>query len=170
MMHGRDWHGENVAGWFASEKYDGVRAYWDGQNLWTRGGHIIAAPGWLTSALPSGIHLDGELWAGYGTLETARLAAQNGLFTRSCRFIVHDVPAIAGDWSQRLRAAWAYASDLVLPAETFPSRTHAEIRAAYARVRRRGGEGLVLRRPDCHAYLPGRSTDILKVKHDWQLF
>lgn len=31
-------------GWWISEKYDGVRAHWDGKRLWTRGGNPISAP------------------------------------------------------------------------------------------------------------------------------
>ena len=31
-----------LADYWVSEKYDGVRAYWDGQQLWTRHGHRIA--------------------------------------------------------------------------------------------------------------------------------
>src|SRR5689334_7523706 len=46
-----------------SEKMDGIRAYWDGQKLWTRQGLEVIAPE-ITSALPSDIKLDGELWMG----------------------------------------------------------------------------------------------------------
>lgn len=170
MMHGRDWHGENVAGWHLSEKYDGIRTYWDGAQLWTRGGCVVAAPEWFTAALPRGVHLDGELWAGYETLETARQAAQLGRFTRECRFVVHDVPAIAGNWLNRMAAAARFVSDVVLCAEVFDSSTRARVRKAYCTVRRRGGEGLVARDPATYAYLPNRSAAILKIKHDWQVF
>ena len=30
--------------YWVSEKYDGVRGYWDGKQLWTRGGEPISAP------------------------------------------------------------------------------------------------------------------------------
>src|SRR5689334_20394557 len=30
MQHGRPWRGEDVSGWFACEKLDGCRGYWDG--------------------------------------------------------------------------------------------------------------------------------------------
>ena len=35
--------GMPLADYWVSEKYDGVRGYWDGQQLWTRGGERIAA-------------------------------------------------------------------------------------------------------------------------------
>src|SRR5437660_1580187 len=28
-------------GWWMSEKYDGVRGYWDGRKLWSRNGNLI---------------------------------------------------------------------------------------------------------------------------------
>ena len=44
MMHGRDWHGEDLAGWYLSEKLHGCRAYWDGAVLWSRGDLAIGIP------------------------------------------------------------------------------------------------------------------------------
>jgi DNA ligase-1 len=42
-------------------KFDGVRAYWDSENLISRKGEAIMAPDWFLSILPK-IPLDGELW------------------------------------------------------------------------------------------------------------
>ena len=44
-----------------SEKLDGIRAYWDGKNLISRGGKIIHAPQWFTKGCPP-FEIDGELW------------------------------------------------------------------------------------------------------------
>ena len=38
-------------GWWISEKYDGMRGFWDGKALWTRGGKAIAAPAAAVAAL-----------------------------------------------------------------------------------------------------------------------
>jgi len=167
MMHGRDWIGENIAGWHVSEKYDGCRAYWDGKAMWTRFGSIVALPEWLERELPAGVPVDGEIWAGYDSFKVAQAAVQRGEFTRACRFMVHDMPMMAGDWLARMSAAWAFASDVVIPAEVFPSRTRGQIKDAFCKVKRRGGEGLVARNPRSLAYLPNRSRDILKIKCDW---
>ena len=51
-------------GWWISEKYDGMRGFWDGKALWTRGGKPIHAPEYFLAELPEGIALDGELWLG----------------------------------------------------------------------------------------------------------
>ncbi len=53
--------GNNIRGWWISEKFDGVRAFWKGRRLITRQVHPIHAPSWVTELLP-GQALDGELW------------------------------------------------------------------------------------------------------------
>ena len=53
---------QNVSGWLASEKFDGVRAYWDGENLLSRQGKKLNAPLSFTKNFPK-FALDGELYA-----------------------------------------------------------------------------------------------------------
>ena len=65
-MHGYDWSGQDVAGWWASEKLDGWRALWTGSRLLARSGEDLGAPGWWTAGLP-GRAMDCELWAGHCT-------------------------------------------------------------------------------------------------------
>ena len=50
-------------GWLLSEKLDGVRAYWDGADFYSRNGNAFPAPAWFKQGLPA-TPLDGELWAG----------------------------------------------------------------------------------------------------------
>ena len=80
----------HITGWFASEKLDGVRCFWDGgisrghdknnvpwancskdqryikipkaTGLWSRYGHPIQAPDWFLDQLPKEQALDGELY------------------------------------------------------------------------------------------------------------
>src|SRR5437879_3286425 len=49
------------AGWWMSEKLDGVRAYWDGKQFLSRLGNRYHAPDWFVEGLPD-VPLDGELW------------------------------------------------------------------------------------------------------------
>ena len=51
----------DLAGWWMSEKLDGVRAYWDGKQFLSRLGNIYHAPDWFVAGLPN-VPLDGELW------------------------------------------------------------------------------------------------------------
>ena len=160
MMHGSDFAGQDVAGWWCSEKFDGCRAYWDGSRLWSRGGHVIKAPAWFTEGLP-GWPLDCELWAGYGDRQTARLACQYGRFTRACRLWVFDCPQATGDWAARIGTApcTGYAAAVAFEV----CRGRQDMAAQLQAVLAKGGEGLVLRKPGC-AYQIGRVNTMLKVK------
>ena len=63
MQHGQNYEGENVNGWWVSEKYKGCRLYWDGSNMWSRGGINVNIPSEWKEQLPD-ISLDGELYDG----------------------------------------------------------------------------------------------------------
>ena len=54
--------------YWVSEKYDGVRAYWNGNQLISRQGHTYSAPAWFTKDFPHEA-LDGELWLQRGQFE-----------------------------------------------------------------------------------------------------
>ena len=60
--------GIDVSQYLVSEKYDGVRALWDGKALHTRAGRLIAAPAWFTKGFPK-TALDGELWLARGKFD-----------------------------------------------------------------------------------------------------
>jgi ATP-dependent DNA ligase len=57
------WDNESMepSGWYMTEKYDGVRLYWDGNEMHTRQGKIVRIPDFWRRQLPK-IDLDGELW------------------------------------------------------------------------------------------------------------
>nr|CDI52660.1 related to DNA ligase [Melanopsichium pennsylvanicum 4] len=55
--------------WWISEKLDGVRAFWDGQRLYSRQKIEWNAPPWWKNRLPKDITLDGELWMKRGTFD-----------------------------------------------------------------------------------------------------
>jgi hypothetical protein len=61
---------------FVSEKYDGVRALWDGRVLRHRSGRAVSAPPSFIASLPA-VPLDGELWLGRGRFDalSARVGA-----------------------------------------------------------------------------------------------
>jgi DNA ligase-1 len=48
-------------GWFMTEKFDGMRLFWDGSQFFTRQGKKVMAPESVISQLPK-VALDGELW------------------------------------------------------------------------------------------------------------
>ena len=40
----KEWQGQDPSGMLMSEKLDGMRCFWDGQNMLTRNGNVISAP------------------------------------------------------------------------------------------------------------------------------
>lgn len=49
-------------GWYMSEKLDGVRCFWNGNNFYSRAGNPFYPPSYFKEALPKDFQLDGELW------------------------------------------------------------------------------------------------------------
>ena len=53
----------DLAGWWMSEKLDGIRGYWNGREPVSRSGHGFATPPGFTANFPA-VPLDGALWSG----------------------------------------------------------------------------------------------------------
>lgn len=162
-------HETDLAGWWMSEKLDGVRAYWDGERFVSRLGNPYLAPAWFTAGFPK-TPLDGELWldrkAFQRTVSVVR-RQDRGDAWREIKFLVFDAPAHGGDFEARVdhyQRAVAAAGSAHLHAHAHERcRGVDHLRAELARVEALGGEGLMLRRPGS-AYEVGRSMTLLKVK------
>jgi DNA ligase-1 len=156
-------------GWWMSEKYDGLRGYWDGQKLWTRNGNLIHAPDYFLAELPPGVPLDGELWIDHGKFEqTVSIVRSETPDDRwkTIRYMVFDAPQARGNFEKRmefLRATVSEQNRFVRAVAQERCRGIAHLLAERDRVVREGGEGLMLRQPDS-AYEPRRSPTLLKVK------
>ncbi|MGJ7496233.1 DNA ligase [Variovorax sp. RT4R15] len=162
--------GMPLEGYWVSEKYDGVRGYWDGQQLWTRGGERVLAPAWFTAPLPA-TPLDGELWAGRGrfnlAVSTVRSQTPSDAAWREMRFMVFDLPAQPGDFDTRLTALKKLLpttqAPWVLPVAQQRATTHADLQALLDKTIKLGGEGLMLHRGGS-LYRGERNADLLKFK------
>jgi len=162
--------GPDLTHYWVSEKYDGVRGYWDGHRLLTRGGSVINAPDWFTVNFPD-TPLDGELWTDYG--EFARVSGivrTDDPVERDWRDIsyrVFDLPAHKGGFDTRVPAIRktvdAIGHAWVVAIRQFHVADAAALDRAFAAVLERGGEGLMLHRGGAE-YHPGRSDDLLKLK------
>ncbi len=160
----------DLSRYWVSEKYDGVRAYWDGSKLLTRAGNVIHAPAWFTRGWPD-TPLDGELWAGRGKFErvtaTVRDLDPDEDAWRNIRFMVFDLPAHGGPFGQRLVALHALLASLRIEWLHAVAQSRIETEDALeqrlASITAAGGEGLMLHRDDS-LYRAERSDDLLKVK------
>ena len=156
--------------YWVSEKYDGVRGFWDGRTLRTRGGETVQAPAWFTAGWPE-VPMDGELWAGRGRFShaqsTTRQQQPGDVAWRQIRFMVFDLPGDKGTFDQRLPALNALVESLGQPwVQAVPQRrvaNDAALQALLHRTVRAGGEGLMLHR-GVSLYRAGRSDDLIKVK------
>lgn len=159
-----------VQAYWLSEKYDGLRGYWDGQRLLTRGGQTVQAPSWFTVGWPA-VPMDGELWAGRGRFEqalsTVRQQTPNDEAWRDIRFMVFDLPAHPGPFTQRISAYQQLVAQLGQPwVQAVPQERvshHADLMKRLDGMVRDGGEGLMLHHGEA-LYRAVRSDDLLKVK------
>lgn len=170
--------GLEVSDYWVSEKLDGVRGYWDGQQLLTRQGYRIDAPDWFIAPLPKQ-SLDGELWIGRGQFDTVSGLIRSSAGGdnkgrdnrwRQVKFMLFDLPQAPGAFSQRLRRLRGIVDEVDRDwVQMVPQRQMASDTALMAwldRVVAGGGEGLMLHHVDA-IYKQGRSTDLLKLKQ-WQ--
>lgn len=160
---------DDPTGWWLSEKYDGVRGYWDGERLWTRGGEMLALPDTLRAQLPP-FPVDGELWAGRGRFEETAATvrdAQPGPGWSALHYRVFDAPAQAGPFEARMAvfAAWLaeHPAPQVVAVEQVQCQGRRHLRDFLAAVEQGGGEGVMLRAPGS-PYQSGRSPHLRKLK------
>ena len=162
--------GADPAGYWVSEKLDGVRALWDGQLLRFRSGRPMAAPPWFTASLPPNA-LDGELWLGRGTFDrlsaTVRRDTPVEAQWREVKYQLFDLPGDGGTFSERLLKMKAVLA--LRPAPFVQALTQFRVANASAleqklwQIVQSGGEGLMLHHGDA-LWQAGRSESLHKLK------
>ena len=162
--------GMDLTDYWVSEKYDGVRGYWDGQQLLTRGGERVMAPAWCTAGWPQ-VPMDGELWAGRGkfanAVSTVRQQTPDENAWRALKFMVFDLPGQGGAFTERMPEIEKRVRQINQPwVKAVAQRKvadHASLQRLLAKMVRDGGEGLMLHR-GTSLYKGQRSDDLIKVK------
>ncbi|MBI1763136.1 MAG: DNA ligase [Acidobacteria bacterium] len=156
--------------YLVSEKYDGVRALWDGKALRSRAGNVFAAPAWFVAKLPQR-SLDGELWIGRGQFEKLSGAVRKTTPLdeewRQIKYMIFELPDTPGTFAERyeqIKRIVAAANFAQLVAvEQFRLPDNAALKRKLAEIVRAGGEGLMLHRADA-PYVTGRNDALLKLK------
>ncbi|MDZ7759266.1 MAG: DNA ligase [Desulfovermiculus sp.] len=160
---------EDISGWYMSEKLDGIRGYWDGENLLTRSGRTIHAPGWFTHDFPE-FELDGELWAGRGNFHLVQktvLDTEPSSDWKRISYNIFEVPHAPGDFSARLKKAKEWFGDhncahvRVIPQITCLGHKH--LQRFLQKIEAQKGEGVIVKDPQ-KSYSGCTSAHVLKVK------
>ncbi len=162
--------GRSPQGFRVSEKFDGVRAVWDGQVLRFRSGRVMAAPVWFLSALPQ-VALDGELWIGRGAFDrlsgVVRQAEPDDAAWRAVKYLVFDAPGHAAPFAERvdfIQSTLAQAQQpWLMPVAQREMKDGRALQALLQHTVRQGGEGLMLHRADA-LWQPGRTDALFKLK------
>lgn len=162
--------GVDVTKYLISEKYDGVRALWDGKQLISRQGNKINAPNWFTKNLPN-VALDGELWLARGTFDALSGALRKDQPIEAewqhISYQIFELPNAPGTFETRAKRIVEVVKQANLPhlkaVHQFRLKDEAALKLRLKQVVNNGGEGLMLHRADA-LYTTGRSDDLLKLK------
>jgi DNA ligase-1 len=166
--------GRSPQGFLVSEKFDGVRALWDGQVLRFRSGRLIAAPAWFLSALPR-MALDGELWLERGAFDrlsgVVRQAEPDDEAWRAVKYLVFDAPGHQAPFVDRVASVQSSLARAqhpwLLPVVQHEVKDARALQTLLQDTVGQGGEGLMLHRSDAR-WQPGRTDALFKLKpeHD----
>ena len=163
----------DVAKYLVSEKYDGVRAVWDGKVLRFRSGREVPAPAWFIAKLPPN-PLDGELW-----LARRKFDELSGIVRKTVaiddewkrvNYMIFEMPDTEGKLGTfeqryvRIREVVASTNWPQLRAvEQTRVSDRAELKRRFDAIVKGGAEGLMLHLADA-PYVTGRSDVLLKLK------
>lgn len=161
---------QNVSGWLASEKLDGVRAYWDGENLLSRQGKKLNTPLSFTKNFPK-FALDGELYAKELKFEEIQASVMDKLPDEKAwnrlKFHIFDVPEASGGLPRRLEVLAKFLknepNDNLIIIKQIKMRDNAHFLKFAESIIAKGGEGAVVREPNA-PYERKRSKNALKFK------
>jgi DNA ligase-1 len=159
----------NVKDYFVSEKYDGIRAIWNGKVLKTRAGNKIYAPDWFTAKLPD-LWLDGELWSARGEFEfissTVR-KKQADLNWHKIKYMVFDAPDKNKPFHLRYQNYKQQIQSLalkhVIAVKQFEISNNEGLNHILDGYVAKGAEGLILHYKNA-IFRSGRSNHLIKLK------
>lgn len=120
---------EPPIGWYISEKYDGIRAIWDGEKFISRGQKVFTyVPDYFIELMPPGIALDGEMWISrnnfkevsrISTLKIGKSRSQKEIDkiwkgtndNNSVKYMVYDLPNSTQPFETRIKLLEQIISD-----------------------------------------------------------
>lgn len=158
---------QNITGWYASEKLDGVRGIWSGKRFHFRSGKIIDVPENFLKNFPN-FPLDGEFWIGRGEFDrVSSIVRSQKANWDGVTYNIFDIPIKDIRFQKRIEKAkkWfeKYPNPNVKIIEQTPLKNKKHLEELLKKVESYGGEGVMVRDPNSF-FESGRSSTILKVK------
>ncbi len=160
----------NPTQYLVSEKFDGVRAIWDGKQLKFRSGNIVNAPAWFLAKLPA-TKLDGELWLARQRFEElsglVRQTTPDDAKWREIKYQIFELPEAPGSFTER-----AARIEEIVAKQNWPQllavkqnkiADNAALQVLFQKMVAEGAEGLMLHLAEA-PYITGRSDVLLKLK------
>jgi len=166
-------NGNSPIGYYMSEKYDGIRAVWNGVDLRSRTNKIIHAPQWFLDQLPKEYALDGELYLDNGKFEnTTSIVSKKVPIDnewKKIKYMVFDIPSVKKPFEERKKVLTTLKSktEFIKVVQHILVKNQEQFDTYYTNIISQGGEGVMLIDPKSH-YEQKRSKYLLKVKptHD----
>lgn len=163
-------HALDTSLYLVSEKYDGIRAIWTGNELLTRQGNPISAPPWFTAPLPA-VALDGELWTKSQDFEAlssiVRTQTPDDARWQEVSYMVFDMPQPELTFATRYQNYRTLIESLAAPHIKAVSQqrftSYEALREHLDKLVAQGAEGLMLHLASAE-HSGGRSSALLKLK------
>jgi DNA ligase-1 len=159
----------SISGWMMSEKFDGIRAYWNGEKLLSKNGNIIYAPKWFTKDFPS-FKLDGELWTkrnDFENIQSIVLDKTPSPMWNQITYNIFEVPNIKGNFRKRLNKIIKWQkinkNSYIKIIEQIECKNKQDLENYLNKLVNLKAEGVMIKNPSLE-YFVGRSSNILKVK------
>lgn len=152
-----------------SEKLDGIRAFWNGKELLSRGGKTIHAPAWFVKNFPP-FEIDGELWSKRGEFEFIQSVVMDKTPSdewKAITYNIFEVPHQKGGLMQRLEILKTHLHSNPAPTihiiKHFTCKDKKHLTSFFDKIIKLGGEGVVIRNPTA-PYIAKRTKKALKLK------
>jgi len=165
----KTYHNQNINNWLMSEKLDGIRAYWDGKNLYTKNGNKIFTPKNFINNFPS-FELDGELWSkrdDFENIQNIVLDKSPSSKWKEISYNIFEAPNSKGNFYTRLEKVSNWfkhnPNKNVKIIKQYLCKNKEELNEFLEKIVLHKGEGVIIKNPNLE-YINRRNKNILKVK------
>lgn len=152
-----------------SEKLDGIRAYWNGKELFSKNGNKIYMPKTLTKNYPP-FALDGELWTKRNDFENIQSIVLDKIPTKKWKEITYnifEVPNQKGNFYKRISILenWLKTNNNtnIKIIKQIKCQNKKHLNSYLEILLNKKAEGVIIKNPNI-SYFTGRNKNILKVK------